>query len=104
MEELEGIADEILRVEDIFNSLIRERDRLEQSVDFHRELVSGARRLPYDILQEIFTACLPSSRYPTMSTTESPLDFPHLSRVARLGALNAPTSTLGVTAYPGSPR
>ncbi|KAJ7871021.1 hypothetical protein B0H13DRAFT_2350154 [Mycena leptocephala] len=90
MEELEGIADEILRAEDILNSLIRERDRLEQSIDSHRALVSGARRLPYDILQEIFTACLPSNRYPTMSKTESPLLISHICHEWRGLVLSMP--------------
>ncbi|KAJ7646476.1 hypothetical protein FB45DRAFT_712843, partial [Roridomyces roridus] len=42
-------------------------------VDSHTALVSYPRRLPVDIVREIFVACLPAHRNAVMSAQEAPL-------------------------------
>ncbi|KAJ7785454.1 hypothetical protein B0H14DRAFT_2286260, partial [Mycena olivaceomarginata] len=39
----------------------------------HKALISPARRLPLDIVQEIFVACLPTHRNCVMSASEAPV-------------------------------
>ncbi|KAJ7862754.1 hypothetical protein B0H14DRAFT_3610766 [Mycena olivaceomarginata] len=51
----------------------RKRDQLQELIDSHLALVSGARRLPHDVLGEIFMACLAPNTYSSMKATESPL-------------------------------
>ncbi|KAJ7723677.1 hypothetical protein B0H16DRAFT_1737121 [Mycena metata] len=53
--------------------LADERERLATYVDSHTALLSPVRRLPLDILQEIFIACLPAHRNCVMSATEAPV-------------------------------
>ncbi|KAJ6561605.1 hypothetical protein B0H19DRAFT_1142190 [Mycena capillaripes] len=48
-------------------------ERLRESIDAHQALVSLARRLPEDVIREIFLACLPRSGNPVMSAREAPL-------------------------------
>ncbi|KAJ7742570.1 hypothetical protein B0H16DRAFT_1563008 [Mycena metata] len=43
------------------------------TVEAHRALLSPARRLPLDVLQEIFVACMPSHRNCVMSAQETPV-------------------------------
>ncbi|KAJ7442995.1 hypothetical protein FB451DRAFT_1057190, partial [Mycena latifolia] len=42
-------------------------------VDAHKALISPVRRLPLDIIQEIFTACIPTHRNCVMSALEAPV-------------------------------
>ncbi|KAJ7111850.1 hypothetical protein C8R44DRAFT_882897 [Mycena epipterygia] len=53
--------------------LLDQCQRLRESMEAHQALVSLARRLPEDIIREIFLACLPSSRNAVMSAREAPL-------------------------------
>ncbi|KAJ6507352.1 hypothetical protein C8R47DRAFT_91061 [Mycena vitilis] len=55
------------------DELVEERDMLNSYVEAHRALVSPIRRLPLDIIEEIFMACLPSSRNCVMSAKEAPV-------------------------------
>jgi hypothetical protein len=43
------------------------------SISKHRVLISPIRKLPLEILQEIFIACLPSANNPVMSSLEPPI-------------------------------
>lgn len=48
-------------------------DDLVQHIDQHRALTSPIRRIPQEILQEIFIHCLPTNRNAIMSAREAPL-------------------------------
>ncbi|KAJ7892597.1 hypothetical protein B0H13DRAFT_1478966, partial [Mycena leptocephala] len=50
-----------------------QRDHLKDYVDSHEALLSPARQLPHDVVQEIFLTCLPSHRNAVMSPSEAPL-------------------------------
>ncbi|KAJ7893608.1 hypothetical protein B0H14DRAFT_3125742 [Mycena olivaceomarginata] len=84
--------------QDSLDRMARKRDQLQEFIDSHLALVSGARRLPHDVLGEIFMACLAPNTYSSMKATESPLvPFPDLQRLAKIGNLHA--STLGFTVH-----
>ncbi|KAJ7642586.1 hypothetical protein DFH06DRAFT_1427171 [Mycena polygramma] len=53
-------------------------------------LVSGARRLPHDMLSEIFMASLPLTQYASMKSLDSPLLLSHICRAWRNLALSMP--------------
>ncbi|KAJ7192707.1 hypothetical protein GGX14DRAFT_577858 [Mycena pura] len=59
--------------QDSLDSTARKRDQLQELIDSHLALVSGARRLPHDVLEEIFMACLAPNTYSSMKATQSPL-------------------------------
>ncbi|KAJ7871017.1 hypothetical protein B0H13DRAFT_1543351, partial [Mycena leptocephala] len=73
MQEIEELAVEIATLQATLDQLIRRRDGLSEFVGSHLALVSPVRRIPYDILWEIFTHSLPTDRYPTMRRSDSPL-------------------------------
>ncbi|KAJ7120704.1 hypothetical protein C8R43DRAFT_1136645 [Mycena crocata] len=52
-----------------------QRDKIQESVQFQTALISPIRRLPDDVVEGIFLACLPAHRNPAMSTVEAPLLF-----------------------------
>ncbi|KAF7299779.1 hypothetical protein HMN09_00983900 [Mycena chlorophos] len=60
-------------LEETIEKLQEERDALAHSIAAHEALVAPMRRLPLDMLREIFSACLPSNRNSTMSPSEAPL-------------------------------
>ena len=62
---------------------------LELVAPFKRAL-SPFRQLPEDIVREIFTACLPTRRNPTMSCTEAPVLLTQISSATRRIALATP--------------
>ncbi|KAJ7186952.1 hypothetical protein C8R46DRAFT_281961 [Mycena filopes] len=78
--EVAKIAGEIHRLETLVNELAVKRDRLSAFIDAHLALVSPVRRLPEDVLAEIFVASLPSDRNALISNAESPLVLCRVSR------------------------
>ncbi|KAJ6573528.1 hypothetical protein DFH09DRAFT_868682, partial [Mycena vulgaris] len=71
---LQRLDDEITELRKAIEKLADERDNLKLSayVDAHRALISPVRRLPLDIIREIFMACLPTHRNCGMSAVEAP--------------------------------
>ncbi|KAF7290380.1 F-box domain-containing protein [Mycena chlorophos] len=55
------------------DALIVERDAVASFVESHQQLLSPIRRVPPELLQEIFIACLPSTDLAAMSASEAPL-------------------------------
>ncbi|KAJ7452912.1 hypothetical protein FB451DRAFT_1521061 [Mycena latifolia] len=67
MNERQEIMEEMVRLEATLEQLARKRDGLTEYIDSHLALVSPARRLPNDILREIFNATLPLDGHLRMS-------------------------------------
>jgi hypothetical protein len=65
--------DEIGRVQETLDELKRQRDELVRLIDQYHALTSPIRRIPREILQEIFIHCLPTDRPAVMSEREAPL-------------------------------
>ncbi|KAJ6594888.1 hypothetical protein B0H19DRAFT_883348, partial [Mycena capillaripes] len=59
-------------------------------VDAHEALISPVRRLPHDIIQEIFLACLPTRRKAVMSSSKAPLLLGHVCSGWQTIALSKP--------------
>ncbi|KAJ7032780.1 hypothetical protein C8F04DRAFT_1040168 [Mycena alexandri] len=78
------------RINETIRSLTAERDKIQDYIDAHKALLSYARRLPHDIVQAIFTACLPHDRNAVMSREEAPLLLCEICGVWRNLALNTP--------------
>ncbi|KAJ6478820.1 hypothetical protein C8R47DRAFT_1219364 [Mycena vitilis] len=70
--------------------LVDQRDNLGAYVAAHRALVSPARRLPLDILREIFAARLPTHRNCVMSASEAPVLLGRISSAWRAISLSTP--------------
>ncbi|KAJ7919016.1 hypothetical protein B0H13DRAFT_2187275 [Mycena leptocephala] len=81
---------EIERIQTLLRELTGKRDALQEFVDTHLALISPARRLPEDVVAEIFTASLPADRNAIMSGAESPLLLCQVSRAWRTLALSTP--------------
>ncbi|KAJ7782578.1 hypothetical protein DFH07DRAFT_791200 [Mycena maculata] len=64
---------EIAELQRAIDKLAEERDGLVAYVEGHRALITPMRRLPLDIIQEIFIACLPTHRNCVMSASETPV-------------------------------
>ncbi|KAJ7224764.1 hypothetical protein C8J57DRAFT_1390740 [Mycena rebaudengoi] len=81
--EAADLSEEIQRLQ-------RKLNGLNDFIEAHRALVSPARRLPDDVVQEIFQASLPPLNS-SMSGKESPLLLCHICRAWRHLALHTPT-------------
>ncbi|KAK6977580.1 hypothetical protein R3P38DRAFT_2810118 [Favolaschia claudopus] len=64
---------ELAKLNTLIQCLRDRRDQVKFYVDSHKALISHPRRLPQDILEEIFLACLPTAHDAVMSPTEPPL-------------------------------
>ncbi|KAF9009879.1 hypothetical protein BDQ17DRAFT_987110 [Cyathus striatus] len=71
--QLSAVDNELSRLQAQMDKFQRDRDMLSQAIVEHRALLSPARQLPQDVLQEIFVACLPTDRNPSMSALEAPM-------------------------------
>ncbi|KAJ7646526.1 hypothetical protein FB45DRAFT_890684 [Roridomyces roridus] len=70
--------------------LSAERDKLQAYVDSHAALISYPRRLPVDVVREIFVACPPTDRNAVMSAHEAPLLVSRICSSWRAIALTTP--------------
>ncbi|KAJ7153805.1 hypothetical protein C8R46DRAFT_1006468 [Mycena filopes] len=68
-----AVTNEIARMQAVLSDLTDQSHRLSESIDAHQAIVSLSRRLPEDVIREIFLACLPSRGNPVMSAREAPM-------------------------------
>ncbi|KAJ7655924.1 hypothetical protein B0H17DRAFT_374794 [Mycena rosella] len=88
--ELADLTEEIFRLQLLIDDASRKRSQLKQFIDAHLALLSPARRLPDDIVREIFLVSLPSRRNPTISVDEAPHLLCQICRSWRFIALMTP--------------
>ncbi|KAK7005946.1 hypothetical protein R3P38DRAFT_2647635 [Favolaschia claudopus] len=81
---------ELERLNERISELTAQKTQLEGYINSHKALISHPRRLPPDILQEIFIACLPTTRNAVMSAQEAPLLLCRICRQWRAVALSTP--------------
>ncbi|KAJ7157308.1 hypothetical protein C8R46DRAFT_1293871 [Mycena filopes] len=70
---LKGLDGQIADLQKAIDELVAERDTVGAFVATHQALISPGRRLPFEIIQRIFVACLPTHRNCIMSATEAPV-------------------------------
>ncbi|KAK7001300.1 hypothetical protein R3P38DRAFT_3048394 [Favolaschia claudopus] len=87
---LKRLGNEIFKLQAVLNKLVNERDTLQAHVDAHKALISPMRRLPLDIIQELFLACLPANRDCVMSASEAPLLLGRICRSWRTISQSTP--------------
>ncbi|KAJ6608131.1 hypothetical protein B0H10DRAFT_2069060 [Mycena sp. CBHHK59/15] len=83
-------TEELARLNTLIHDLCSQRDEIQEYVDSHKALISAPRRLPDDIVREIFVACLPTYRNAVMSRREAPLVLCSISSAWRAIALSMP--------------
>jgi len=81
---------EILRVKGILNDMYEQRNGLRHRLESHRALLSPARRLPRDVIEEIFLQCIPVSRNPGIVSGEAPLLLGQICSAWRLISITTP--------------
>ncbi|KAJ7797542.1 hypothetical protein B0H14DRAFT_2466872, partial [Mycena olivaceomarginata] len=72
-QKLKDLDDEIDAMRKALDKLTEERDTISAYVEAHKALLSPFRRLPRDIIEAIFMACLPTHRNCVMSAQEAPV-------------------------------
>ncbi|KAJ7769910.1 hypothetical protein B0H16DRAFT_1307084 [Mycena metata] len=87
---LNRLDDKIAELEQAIQKLKEERDDFRAFVDAHKALVSPVRRLPIDLIQEIFVACLPTNRNSAMSAFDAPLLLGRICSSWRTISLSTP--------------
>ncbi|KAG2133639.1 uncharacterized protein EDB93DRAFT_1331395 [Suillus bovinus] len=71
--EISGVESVMYGAMKAHQKLVEKKDRITQSISLHKGLVSGLRRLPTEILSEIFHHCLPESCDQLPSGLQAPL-------------------------------
>ncbi|KAJ7758533.1 hypothetical protein DFH07DRAFT_919284 [Mycena maculata] len=87
---LKRLDDEIAELNRAIDNLTDERDSVRAYVDAHRALISPVRRLPLDVIQEIFMACTPAHRDCVMSAFEAPVLLGRICSSWRMISLSTP--------------
>ncbi|KAJ3569023.1 hypothetical protein NP233_g5329 [Leucocoprinus birnbaumii] len=85
-----NIEKETSQAQGRLSDLNRQRDAVEAELRGLQAILSPARRLIPEILQEIFTRCLPTDRNPVMSSKEGPLLLGRICQVWRGVAYSTP--------------
>ncbi|KAK6981562.1 hypothetical protein R3P38DRAFT_3113697 [Favolaschia claudopus] len=81
---------ELTRIGSLIASLEIQRSRMASYILPHRALISSPRRIPPEILEQIFTACLPTERNAVMNAAEAPLLLGRICSSWRATAFEAP--------------
>ncbi|KAJ7764415.1 hypothetical protein B0H16DRAFT_1265181, partial [Mycena metata] len=81
---------ELALLDALLLELTAQRDRVKDYIDSHKALTSYPRRLPHDIIQEMFLRCLPTRHNAVMSPTEPPLLLGHICSAWRSIAFALP--------------
>ncbi|KAJ7473008.1 hypothetical protein B0H11DRAFT_2430955 [Mycena galericulata] len=91
-QEAADLTNEAARLRALLDEVTTKLEKVNTFVDAHRALVSpaSARRLPDDVVQEIFEAALPSERNAVMSESDAPLLLCHISHGWRQLAFSTP--------------
>ncbi|KAJ6508525.1 hypothetical protein C8R45DRAFT_967719 [Mycena sanguinolenta] len=96
-EEIEAIgadllsrAKELAQIDARLRELGTQRDKIQAYIDSHKALISHPRRLPPDIVREVFLACLPTEWNAVMSAQEAPLLLCRICSAWRTIALSTP--------------
>ncbi|KAJ6594565.1 hypothetical protein B0H19DRAFT_1056835 [Mycena capillaripes] len=87
---LKRLDDEITTMQKAIDKLSEERDTLTAYLEAHLALASPLRRLPLDIIEEIFMACLPTNRNCVMSALEAPVILGRICSSWRTISLSTP--------------
>ncbi|KAJ7441737.1 hypothetical protein FB451DRAFT_1190924 [Mycena latifolia] len=87
---LKRLDDEIADLQKALDKLAEERAGLSAFVDAHKALISPVRRLPLDIIQEIFVACIPTHRNCAMSAMDAPVLLGRICSAWRAISLSTP--------------
>ncbi|KAF7348311.1 hypothetical protein MSAN_01784800 [Mycena sanguinolenta] len=87
---LAQIDAQIEALELTLGQLKEQRAALKAPIDAHKALISPMRRIPQDVLLEIFFACLPTEHNAVIDPAEAPLVLGRISRHWRDVAYSAP--------------
>ena len=85
--ELEEIDTEI---RELVETMKIKRQSIQKIIEDHNIILSPVRRLPPDVLHEIFFHCLPTHRNPIMTSSESPVLLTRICSSWRAIALSSP--------------
>ncbi|KAJ7603686.1 hypothetical protein DFH06DRAFT_1151672 [Mycena polygramma] len=64
---------ELARLDSLIHELAFRREQVKNHIQSHKALISHPRRLPQDIVEQVFLACLPTLHNAVMSRREPPL-------------------------------
>ncbi|KAJ7601180.1 hypothetical protein C8J56DRAFT_912353 [Mycena floridula] len=81
---------EISRLTAAIHKLVQEREALEQNVASYKIILAPIRRLPEDMLREIFVHCLPANKAAATVITDAPLLLGRICHSWRELALSTP--------------
>ncbi|KAJ7123964.1 hypothetical protein C8R43DRAFT_1111800 [Mycena crocata] len=87
---LDTLHKKIADMQRAIDKLAQERDSIAGYVDAHKALLFPIRRVPLDIIQEIFTACIPSHRNCAMVASEAPVLLGRICSSWRSVSLSTP--------------
>ncbi|KAJ6562564.1 hypothetical protein B0H19DRAFT_892918, partial [Mycena capillaripes] len=88
--QLKRLDEKIADLQKAIDRLAAERNVLGAFVEGHKAVISPVRRLPLDIIQEIFVACIPTHRNCVMSTAEAPVLLGRICSSWRVISLSTP--------------
>ncbi|KAF7367732.1 hypothetical protein MSAN_00837100 [Mycena sanguinolenta] len=90
LEQLAKIQAQIDEMDLLLDQLKARRDSFQTAIDAHRALISPMRRIPDDVLGEIFAACLPTEHNALIDLAEAPLLLGRICRRWRAVSYSTP--------------
>ena len=104
LNELQEVEAEMQRLGELMETMKTRRQSIQEIINDYNIILSPARRLPPDVLREIFFHCLPTHRNPFMKSSESPLLLTQICSSWRAIALSSPRIWSKVyIPFPGDP-
>ncbi|KAJ7780747.1 hypothetical protein DFH07DRAFT_439107 [Mycena maculata] len=80
LRQLSLLDERLVQMQAAMDELTVQRASLKDEIDQHKALISPVRRIPQDILEEIFLSCLPTRQYMLIDARQAPLLLGHICR------------------------
>ncbi|KAJ6599303.1 hypothetical protein DFH09DRAFT_1303817 [Mycena vulgaris] len=90
LKSLDEMDAEITRLRATLAKLVQQREQIWADISAHQAIITPARRLPRDIIQEIFVACLPTDRNSVIVLSDAPILLGQICSAWRVIALSTP--------------
>ena len=90
LNELQEIDIEIRCLQELLEAMKIKRQNIQERIDDYNVILSPIRRLPLDVLHEIFFHCLPTHRNSIMKSSEAPVLLTRICSSWRAIALSSP--------------
>ncbi|KAG1797239.1 uncharacterized protein BJ212DRAFT_1218513, partial [Suillus subaureus] len=87
---MSGLKTVVDTVNNLHKQLVKKQDKITQSMNLHKRLISSLWGLPTEVLSQIFVYCLPEDSHLSLAQNQAPVLLTRICRKWRNVAVDMP--------------